>query len=142
MVLKSEDKRISIIVGLILVTLTLVSGISVYGLMQRKAQSILSKNLEVSLLNNGHLFEDKIARGIDDTHLITTRFLVINSLKYHSAGKTDRAPNPTLQIVARSLLQSGFQGVAFYAADGTEIARAGQFSASPALRIQIGRAHV
>ena len=74
MALESEDKRISIIVAMILVTLTLVSGISVYGLMQHKAQSILSKNLEVSLLNNVHLFEGRIDRGIDDTHLITTPF--------------------------------------------------------------------
>lgn len=137
MALKSEDKRISIIVGLILVTLTLVSGISVYGLMQRKAQSILSKNLEVSLLNNVHLFEDRIDRGIDETHLVTTRFLVINSLKYYPATKTDHAKSSALHLIAQTLLQSGFRGVSFYTADGREVARAGRFSKSPAMRIPL-----
>ena len=127
MFLKSEDNRISIIVGLILVTLTLVSGISVYALMQQKAQSILGKTLEVSLLNNVNLFERQIGVWINNTQTITTRFNVIEALN-HSQKKNGKVnEHLKLQQIALTFLPTGFSGVSFHGAFDREIARAGRF---------------
>ena len=47
--LKRQDHRISVIGGFILAVLTLAAGISVFVVMQRQAESLLSKSLEASL---------------------------------------------------------------------------------------------
>ncbi len=137
MSLKSEDKRISIIVGLILATLTMASGFSVYGLMQQKAQSILSKTLEVSLLNNIHLFEDQIGVWINNTQTVSTRFTVIEGLQHLQPNNGNVKEHINLQQIAQSFLPTGFIGVSFYSALDREVARAGHFSQTPALRVPL-----
>ena len=137
MFLKNEDNRISIIVGLILATLIMASGFSVYGLMQQKAKSILSKTLEVSLLNNVHLFEDQIDVWINNTQTVSTRFTVIKGLQQPQPNNGNVKERINLQQTAQSFLPTGFIGVAFYNALDREVARAGRFSQTPALRVPL-----
>ena len=137
MFLKSEDNRISIIVGLILATLIMASGFSVYGLMQQKAKSILSKTLEVSLLNNIHLFEDQIAVWVNNTQTVSTRFTVIEGLQQPRTSNGKVKEHINLQQIAQSFLPTGFIGVAFYNAQDREVAQAGRFSQTPVLRVPL-----
>ena len=59
MFLERQDRKVSIIGGLILVVLTLAAGTSVYVVMQRQAEFILTKSLAASLQSNVRLFESQ-----------------------------------------------------------------------------------
>nr|MDP2191368.1 hypothetical protein [Rhodoferax sp.] len=70
MFLKRQDHRISIFGGLLFLMGTLATGISVFVVMQRQAESILSKSLEVSLQSNVRLFENRIDQALKDSQII------------------------------------------------------------------------
>ena len=86
--LKRQDHRISVIGGLILVILTLAAGISVFVVMQRQAESLLSKSLEVSLQSNVRLFESRIDQALANTHTATVRPFAIKNLQLLASNQT------------------------------------------------------
>ena len=137
MLLKREDRRISIIGGLVLVALTLAAGISVYVVMQRQAESILSHSLELSLQDKIHLFESQIDQGMASTRAVTTRLFPIQNLQLLAAEPDNAAARKELQRIAQSFLLTGFSGISFYDARGNEVARAGRFSNTQELRIPL-----
>ena len=136
-VFKYDEQRISLIGLLILMVLTMTAGISVYVVMQRQAESILSKSLETSLKNNVYLFDTQIAQGMSDTHLIATRPYIINNLLRVNADPGNKKALFNLQQSVESFLSKGFTGISFVNARGGEVARAGQFSQNPDLRIPL-----
>ena len=81
MFLAQEKHRINIIGGLILVALTLAAGISVYVVMQRQAESMLSKSLEASLQSNVRLFESQIDHALSNTQTVASRPFLIKNLQ-------------------------------------------------------------
>ncbi len=143
MLLKREDRRISIIGGLVLVALTLAAGISVYVVMQRQAESILSRSLEASLQNKKHLFESQIDQGIASTRAVTTRLFPIQNLQLLDADPGNTKAQQEMQRIAQSFLLTGFAAMSFYDAQGNEVAHAGHFSQNLELRIPLsGKDHV
>ncbi len=137
MLLKREDRRISIIGGLVLVALTLAAGISVYVVMQRQAESILSRSLEASLQNKVLLFESQIDQGMVRTRAVTTRPFLIQSLQLLDAEPGNARGRHELQRIAQSFLLTGFTGMSFYDARGNEVARAGHFSQNLEARVPL-----
>ena len=135
--LKREDRRINLIGGLILVVLTLVAGISVYVVMQRQAESILSKSLETSLQHSVRLYENLIDQGMANTLLVATRPFLIQNLQLLDAESVNAAGLNELQRIAKSFLLTGFTGISFYDARGNEVARAGRFSQNFELRVPL-----
>ena len=126
--LKRDDHRINLIGGLILVVLTMATGISVYVVMQRQAEAILSKSLEMSRQHSGRLFESQIDQGINQTLVLTTRPFILQNLQLLAADPKNVQGISNLQRVAKSFLQTGFSGVSFYNVRGNEIASVGRFS--------------
>lgn len=57
MFLKRQDRKIIILGGLLLLMGILAVGISVFVVMQRQVESLLSKNLASLLRSNARLFE-------------------------------------------------------------------------------------
>ena len=134
---QNESHRIGIVGGLILVALTLASGIAVYAVMQRQTESILVRSLEASLQNDRRLFESEIAAGVTDALAVSTRPYVIHNLRQLKAAPDDDASRQALQQIADSFLPTGFTGVAFYDTRNREVGRAGHLSNNPALSVPL-----
>ena len=133
MPLKFNEQKIGLVGFLILVALTVITGISVYVVMQHQAEYTLSKNLEVSLKDNKDLFSSQIAQRLDDTQMIATRPFIADNL-----SRLDRAQSrKDLKRVADSFVLQGLRGVAFYDAKGSEVARAGRFLQSQTPRMPV-----
>ena len=126
--LKRDDHRINLIGGLILVVLTMATGILVYVVMQRQAEAILSNSLEMSRQHSARLFESQIDYGMDKTLTLTTRPFIIQNLRLLAADPKNAQGISNLQQVAKSFLQTGFSGMSFYNVRGDEVARVGRFS--------------
>ena len=132
--LKQDEHRISLIGFLILMTLTLITGISVYDVMLNQTESILSKSLASSLRNNAYLIRSQIDQGVADTRMIATRPFIIDNLKRIASNSDVRKSRNNLQRVASSFLSHGFKGVSFYDRKGKMLASAGLFSGHPNFR--------
>ncbi|MES1998915.1 MAG: EAL domain-containing protein [Pseudomonadota bacterium] len=132
-----ESHRISIIGGLILVALTLASGIGVYAVMQQQVESILVRSLEASLQSDRRLFESAISAGVTDALTVSTRPFVIHNLQLLKAEPGDDGSRRALQQIADSFLPAGFTGVSFYDTRNHEIVRAGRLSNNPALSVPL-----
>ncbi len=132
-----ESHRISIIGGLILVTLTLASGIGVYAVMQRQVESILVRSLEASLQSGRRLFESEINAGVIDALTVSTRPFVILNLQQLKAESGNDASRHALQKIADSFLPAGLTGVSFYDTHNNEIARAGRLTKNPTLSVPL-----
>ena len=105
----------------------MATGISVYVVMQRQAEAILSKSLEISRQHSARLFESQIDQGIDKALALTTRLFILQNLQLLAADPQNAQGISNLQQVAKSFLQTGFTGMSFYNARGDEIASAGRF---------------
>ena len=129
---------ISIVGGLLLVTLTVAAGVSVYIVMQRQAENLLTKSLAVSLQDRVNLFKDQINQSLFNTRVIATRPALIAALHW-----LDRAPHAIpsrvfLQRGAQSFLAAyGFTAISFHVLQGDEVARAGGFLQAPELQVPL-----
>jgi diguanylate cyclase (GGDEF)-like protein/PAS domain S-box-containing protein len=139
--LKLDEYRIGLVGFVILMTLTVVTGISVYAVMQHQAESILSKSLEVSVKRNVDLLDSQIAQAMDDTRKFVGGSPVIDSLMQINAVGGNIKSRTDLQRMTELFLSHGFSGVSFYDAQGAEVARAGRFLQHPALHIPINTEH-
>ncbi len=129
--MKFEKYRIALLGFLILMTLTLLAGISVFMVMQHQAESMLSRRLEVSLKSGMDLFGNQITERMDEAQMIATRPFIIDNL-----SKPEQTKNQ-LHRTAESFVAQGVNGVAIYNVTGTEVARAGHFVQSPKLRMPV-----
>lgn len=137
MFFKRQDHRISIIGGLLLMALTLVAGISVYIVMQRQAESVLSKSLQASLQSNVRLFESQIEHVLINARTVATRPYLIQNLKLLESTPDHPTAAVEMQRAAQSFLLTGFTGMFFYDAQGREVASAGTFLHKYDLRVPL-----
>ncbi|OIQ84613.1 putative diguanylate cyclase YegE [mine drainage metagenome] len=137
MFLKLDEYRIGLVSFLILVTLTVVTGISVYVVMRNQAESILSKSLEASLKRNANLLNSQIAQAIDNTRKMVSRPPVIDNLIQINEIPDGIKSKAKLLQVAELFLAHNFSGISLYDAQGTEVVRAGHLLQRPALHIPI-----
>ncbi len=101
-----EHRRIGFIGGLILVLLTIMTGLAVYGMMMQQAESILGKSLEPSLQSKIYLFEKQINDSIGNTNLIATRPFLIENLKLIELNPQDGKAINALKRAGESFLIS------------------------------------
>lgn len=132
-----EDRRIGIIGGVILTVLTLATGISVYVVMQHRAEAILCKTLEASLHSYRRLFESQIQQGVINSLTISTRPFVIRNLTLINADPGNTQAQSELQRIADLFLPTGSMGVAFFNLRGDQVARAGRFAQDPELNVPL-----
>lgn len=137
MFLAQTKRGINIIGGLILTTLTLAAGISVFVVMQRQAESMLSKNIESLLQSNERLFKSGIEQSITGTSTAALRPFVIKNLQLLALKPSDIAAQADIKRIAKSFVPTGFSGLYFYDIRGLEVARAGQFTQKNNLRVPL-----
>ncbi|HQT27420.1 MAG TPA: cache domain-containing protein, partial [Burkholderiales bacterium] len=135
--MKRHEQSISLIGFLILMILTLATGISVYMVMLHQTESLLSKSLATSLKNNAYLVESQIEQGVEDTRMISTRPFIIDSLKRIESDNEDPKSRVDLQRIAQSFLSHGFRGVSFYDREDHALASAGRFSHGPGFQASL-----
>ncbi|MHB8346721.1 MAG: putative bifunctional diguanylate cyclase/phosphodiesterase [Acidiferrobacterales bacterium] len=133
-----RQNLISIVGGLLLITLTVTAGISVYAVMRRQAESLLAHSLAVSLYDRVNLVNEEIRQSFANARIIATRPVLIAAFR-----RLDRAPHA---IPDRALLHGGaqsfraaygFTAISFRTLQGAEVARAGRFLQAPGLRIPL-----
>jgi PAS domain S-box-containing protein len=134
---KIHQHRISLVAGAILIAVTLLVGISVFMVMQRHAEELLSKNLQSSLQNRIQLIHTEIGAGVDSTMLVATRPLLIDQMQRVDTGADEGTARAALNTAAQSFLQTGFKAIALLDKDGRELAHAGAFAQKPALSVPL-----
>ena len=134
---KNHQPSISLVAGLILVAVTLLVGVTVFVVMQRHAEELLSSSLQSSLLNRTQLTQTEIRAGLDRTMLVATRPLLIDQLQGVSTGTGDESARAILGKAAQSFLATGLTAIALLDKDGREMARAGTFTQNSALTVTL-----
>ncbi len=134
---KIHQHRIGLVAGAILIIVTLLAGVTVFVVMQRHAEALLSKSLQLSLQSRVQLTEAEIGAGFDSTVLISTRPLMTEQLQLLNARADNTDALNKLNAVARSFLQKGVTAIAFYGEDGQELARTGVFAQQPELAVPL-----
>ncbi len=131
------QQRIRLVAGAILIGVTLLVGITVFVVMQRHAEALLSKSLQLSLQSRVQLTETEIRAGFDRTVLISTRPLLTDQLQLVDARADDTAARNKLDMVALSFLRGGITAIALYGEDGQELTRVGVFAQQPELAVPL-----
>lgn len=135
MLLERNKYRINIIGGIILLVLTLTAGISVYVVMQRQAEAILSKSLEASLRSNVKLIESQINHAMNISKIVVTRPNVMNKMQLLVANPGNANVLDEFPTIANSFITTGLSAITFYNTAGHVVARAGQFSEKYQMRV-------
>lgn len=132
---KPHNLTIVPLAGIIITVITLLTGASVFGVMERQLVELLNKRLQLAL--NGHVVraESEIEIASARTMLIATRPLLINLL--HRADADDTEAQSKLNISTQSLVERGINGIALYGEDGQELARFGRFAQLPRLTVSL-----
>ncbi|MDP1885772.1 ATP-binding protein [Polaromonas sp.] len=123
-----QDHQISLIGGIIFLVTTLTAGIAVYVVMERQAESVLSRSLQAALQSNARLVESQVNQALTDARTVATRPFLVQNLRLLGAAPDDAAATLAMQQAATSFLPTGFDGLSFDDAQGREVARAGGFS--------------
>ncbi len=128
MLLTRDNRKISIIGGLLLIGLTLITGIVVYDVMRQQIELSLGRGLDVALQGKGHLLESQIERTLADTQALAVRPFLVQSMQQLHAQSDDSSALKDLERVVYSLMQSGFSAAAVYNLHGNILSQAGHFS--------------
>lgn len=134
---KRRERRISIIAGLILVTLTLVASLSIFLVMEHQAERIVNRSLLLSLESRIHLFDAKIQQRLDANQLVATRPFITAQLKQLDANPDDLKAIKSLQLAADTLLPTGFSLIRFSMPDRHTAAAAGIAAVHPELAVPL-----
>ncbi len=128
MLLTRDDRKISIIGGLLLLGLTLTTGIAVYSAMRQQIESVLGRGLDVALQGKALLIESLIEKGVADTRALTLRPFIIQSMKQLNAQPDNANALHDLVRNVNSLTQVGFSAAVIYDIHGNALSQVGRFS--------------
>ncbi|MBK7354029.1 MAG: hypothetical protein IPJ05_11285 [Nitrosomonas sp.] len=134
-----DDRKISIIGGLLLLGLTLASGMAVYNVMRQQIESTLGRGLDVALQGKARLFESQISEGLAATRATVSRPFLIRSLEQIKEHSNNIKALQDLQRNVDSLILADFTAASISNSDGIELARVGKLSSdhTPKLPISI-----
>lgn len=136
---QNQDRKITYIGGLILASLTVVTGIITYIVMERQAELLLTNNLETSLQNKVTIFESRISHEQAESHpeLIIFQDILIDTLKEHNNKPGNTQTHSTLQQIAKSFINDVYLAISIKDNQDKELARAGKFSSGILLRVPL-----
>ena len=77
---RREERRITILGGLVLTILTVITGLVVFAIMLHQGESILSTSLQLSLQNRERLFQSVIESRANGVKTIATRPFLIQEI--------------------------------------------------------------
>lgn len=133
----TDVQRISYLGGLVLIVLTLITGLAVFKLMLSEGESILSNSLTLSLKSRASIFQITIENRAIAVNTIATRPLLTQELIRFNTNPSDQSASTALQRGINSFLSTGFTALALDGPDGQEITHAGTFITEPALSVPV-----
>jgi len=128
--LTHDDRKISIIGGLLLLGLTLTTGITVYTVMRQEIESVLGRGLAVALQGKAHLLESQIEKGLADTRALSLRPFIVQSMQQLSTEPDNHNALHDLVRNVNSLPEAGFSAAVVHDKQGKTLSQVGQFSNS------------
>ncbi|SET26668.1 Histidine kinase-, DNA gyrase B-, and HSP90-like ATPase [Nitrosomonas marina] len=133
-----KNDKIVLIGGLLLMGLTLITGVAVYSVMRQQIESSLGRGLDVALQGKAHLLESQIEKGLADTRALATRPFLIQSIQQLYGQTENQAARGDLESNIHSLIQSGFTAAVVYDAQGNQLVKAGRFSEKHTQALPLG----
>ncbi len=134
-----ESRRITILGGMILVALTVITGISVFAIMQRHTETVLSSSLELSLESRARLLRSNLESQANDVVIIAKRPNLIKQIKQFANDDNKQEIRASLHDSLNSFLSTEFTALAILDINGEEIARAGKFVVDADLEVPVQR---
>jgi len=134
---KKHLRRISLVAGAILIGVTLLVGTTVFVVMARNAEELLSKSLQVSLQDRVQLIQAEIGAGVDQATLFAARPLLMDLVQRVNAGTDEGPARVALDTAFRSFLPTGLTAIALLDQDGRKLAHAGFFTQQSELTVPL-----
>ena len=134
---KTNQQRIGLVAGTILVVVAILVGVMVFYVMQRHAEHLLSSSLQSSLQNRVDLTNAEIQQGFQRGMTVATRPFLIDQIQHVGTHEGNGTTLDALDRGAKSFLSTGFSAIALFDKDGQQLARAGHFVQQPALTVPI-----
>lgn len=123
-----DNRKISIIGGLLLLGLTLTTGIAVYSAMRQQIESVLGRGLSVALQGKALLIENQIQKGLENTRTLTLRPFLIQSIQQLNAQPENDHALHDLERNVSALPEAGFSAVVVRDLHGNVLSQVGRFS--------------
>lgn len=137
MVIESRERRIIVFGAGILAGVILISGFVVFRIMQRQGETVLGRELQLTLQSRAHLFETEIDSGARRGLTIVTRPFLIQQLNMLNQDPRDRKATVALRRGMQSFLKTGFSALAIETRRRHIVASAGTFVGTPALALPL-----
>lgn len=134
---KTNNPRIVLVAGIILTTMTLMASLVTFYIMEKNAELLQGKSLQVALASRALLIETEIGAAFDATVLIANRPLLGDHLILTAAIEDDIVAQNQLNQIGLSFVQEGVQAIAFYDQNGTRLTSSGIFSEQPKLLLPL-----
>ncbi len=132
-----ESRRITVLGGLILATLTVIAGLVVFAIMQRQAETILSTSLRLSLQSRERLLQSTLENRANGVLTIATRPFLIQQIKRINTDPANPQALFALQRAVNTFLPTGFSGLAILNAKKETVAHAGEFVENPETSVPV-----
>jgi diguanylate cyclase (GGDEF)-like protein/PAS domain S-box-containing protein len=134
---KINQQQIGLVASTILIGVVMLVGVTVFYIMSRHAERLLSDSLQSSLQNHVELAQFDIRRGADIAQSIATRPLLLDQVQRLNQRAEDAAALSALKLATQSILSSGVSAVALLDQSGHELTRAGTFVQQADLEISL-----
>lgn len=131
-----DDRKISIIGGLLLLGLTLTTGITVYTAMRQEIESVLGRGLAVALQGKSFLLESQIEKALADARALSLRPFIVQSMQQLTTEPGNLNALHDLMRNVNSLPDAGFSAAIVRDIQGKTLSQVGELSKSKeALRL-------
>ncbi|MER2512692.1 MAG: ATP-binding protein [Nitrosomonas ureae] len=122
--------KISIVGGLLLLGLTLTTGITVYNAMRQQIETVLGRGLTGALEGKALLFQTRVEKGIEDTRALALRPFIVQFMQDLNDNIDNEIASNNLTRNVNSLTLIGFSAAAVYDRNNNVLSQVGVFSSN------------
>jgi diguanylate cyclase (GGDEF)-like protein/PAS domain S-box-containing protein len=124
--LNKQERKITLVTGLVLTVLTVVAGLGAYWLMLSQAEQMAVRSLQLAARAQADALERDLHEHIARTQWVATRSVILEPLGRLNRAPDDAASTAALRAAAASLLDTGLTGLAILDRAGQPLALAGE----------------
>jgi signal transduction histidine kinase len=132
-----HKSRILLMTGIVLTSITLLVGVTVFVVMERHAKAQHIQNLTLSLKGTSQLIETEIESVYKASLLISKRPTLIRFLEAFTTTNHSIDVQTTLNKTAPSFFEEGVSAIALFDEDGLRLSNSGIFSQQPELTVML-----
>lgn len=134
-----EGRTVGFLGALILATVTLLAGVSVYLVMAQQSRTVLGQSLGILLQQKIQLFSEEIdqRQGMDNREANEYRAPLLNAIRQLNQQPQALQAQADLRRISASFLDQNFLAIQIFDMENKELVHVGNFSENPALRIKL-----